>query len=217
MRGPRLRLVALGVPLLALSACGGTTELTQEQTAEVLLSAEEFPLDGFTRGEVQQNDPSEGDGVAEDDTLAALLEGQDVPEACMEALEATNLGGDNLGAQSMVTFTQGDQSAPLPTTVELVVATVDGDSPLEPLARVNDECSEVTVEEGGMSMTMSFEELEDLEGTKMTVALGEVEVDLLMGGTMDGDVVVAGFGTGVGEKQLTDVIETQVDKLDDVD
>lgn len=217
MRGPRLWLVALGVPVLALGACGGTTELTQEQTAEVLLSPEEFPLDGFTRGEVQQNDAGEGDGAGEDDSLAALLEGQDVPEACMEALEATNLGGDNLGAQSMVTFTQGDQSAPLPTTVELVVATVDGDSPLEPLARVNDECSEVTVEEGGMSMTMSFEELDDLEGTKMTVALGEVEVDMLMGGTMDGDVVVAGFGTGVGEKQLTDVIETQVDKLDDVD
>jgi len=205
----------LAVPLLGLGACGGATELSQEETAEVLLSAEEFPLDGYTRGEVEENGPSEEGDAAGDDSLAALLEGQDVPEACMEALEATDLGGDNFSAQSMVTFTQGDQSSPLPTTVELVVATVDGDSPLEPLAAVNDECEEVTVEESGLSMTMTFEELDDLEGTKMTVALGDVEVDMLMGGTMQDQVVVAGFGTGVDQEQLTDVIEAQVDNVED--
>jgi len=205
------------VPLLGLGACGGGTELSQEQTAQVLLSAEEFPLDGYTRGEVQEGGSSEGGDAPEDDSLAALLEGQDVPEACMEALEATDLGGDDFSAQSTVTFTQGDQSSPLPTTVELVVATVDGDSPLEPLAGVNQECDEVTVEEEGLSMTLTFEELDELEGTKMTVALGEVEVDMLMGGTMEDQVVVAGFGTGVGQDQLTEVIETQVGKVDDAD
>ena len=208
-------MTTLAVPLLGLGACGGATELSQEETAEVLLSAEEFPLDGYTRGEVEENGPSEEGDAAGDDSLAALLEGQDVPEACMEALEATDLGGDNFSAQSMVTFTQGDQSSPLPTTVELVVATVDGDSPLEPLAAVNDECEEVTVEESGLSMTMTFEELDDLEGTKMTVALGDVEVDMLMGGTMQDQVVVAGFGTGVDQEQLTDVIEAQVDNVED--
>jgi hypothetical protein len=206
----------VGVSLLGLSACGGDTELSQAQTAEVLLSAEEFPLDGFTRGEVEENGPSQGEDVPGEDSLAVLLEGQDVPEGCMEALEATDLQGDNVTAQSTVTFSQGDQSSPLPTTVELSVATVDGDSPLEPLATVNDECDEVSVEEEGMSMTMTFEDLDELEGTKMTVALGEVEVDMLMGGTMEGKVVVAGFGTGVKEKQLTRVIEAQVDKLDSV-
>lgn len=209
-------MAGLGVSLLGLGACGADTELSQQQTADVLLGAEEFPLDGFTRGEVEENGPSQGD-AADDDSLAALLEGQDVPQACMDALEATDLQGDNVTAQSTVTFSQGDQSSPLPTTVELAVATVDGDSPLEPLAAVNDECDKVTVEEEGMAMTMTFQELDELEGTKMTVALGELEVDLLMGGTMQGQLVVAGFGTGIEEKQLTAVVDAQVDKLDTVD
>ncbi len=218
-----MRLVATtGVGMLALTACGGGVELTQPQTAEALLSAEEFPLDGFTRGKVEEKEPSSEDDASQsteaaDDSLAALLEGQDVPEECREALEATDLGEDNFTAQSSVEFTQGDESAPLQTSIELIVATVDGDSPLEPMSTVNDTCEELTIEEDGISMVLSFDDLDELDGTKMSIALGELNVDMLMGGRTEDAMVVAGFATGVEEADLTKVIEAQIAKLDDVE
>lgn len=210
----------MGSMVLGLTACGdGGVELSQEQTAQVLLTSEEFPLDGFSRGEVDQSASEEATATTgpSDDSLAALLEGQDVSPTCLDALEATDLGNDDFMAQSSVTFTQGDESALVPTTVDVVVATVDGESPLKPLASVNDECDEVTIEDQGVSMVMTFEDLETLEGTKMSVAIDELSVDMIMGGTMQDKMVVAGFATGVDEDQLTQVIEAQVAKVQDLE
>lgn len=203
--------------MVGLSACGGGLELDQAQTAEVLLTSEEFPLDGFTRGEVEEvaADSAEATDAPSDDSLAALLEGQDVPESCLEALEATDLSNDDFIAQSSVMFTQGDASSPLPTTLNLVVATVEGESPLTPLSSVNDECDEVTLDEAEGSMVMTFEDLESLDGTKLSVSMGEFTVDMIMGGTMEDQMIVAGFATGLDEDQLAEVIEAQVAKLQD--
>lgn len=203
--------------MLGLTACGGGLELDQAQTAEALLTSEECPLDGFTRGEVEEVavDDADTTDAPSDDSLAALLEGQDVPESCLEALEATDLSNDDFTAQSSVLFTQGDASSPLPTTINLVVATVEGDSPLEPLSSVNDECDEVTLDEEEGSMVMTFADLESLDGTKLSVAVGELTVDMIMGGTMEDQMIVAGFATGLDEDQLTQVIGAQVTKLQD--
>ncbi len=208
--------VAMSAVVLVLSSCGSGVELSQEETAEALLTAEEFPLEGFTRGEVDESLPEGGEEETDEDSLAALLEGQDVPEECQEALEATDLNSGTITAQSKATFTQGDESAPLPTEVELVVATVDGDSPLDALAAVNDECEEIRVEEDGLAMTMSFSELEGLEGTKVSVAVDEVTIDMLMGGASQDRMVVAAVATGVDEGELKEVVDTQVDKLPEV-
>ncbi len=209
-------LAVISAGLFGVTACAGSLELTQPQTAQVLLTSEEFPLDGFTRGEVET---AAEDGVASDDpardSLAALLEGQDVPPQCLEALRATDLGNDDFSAESSVTFTQGDASAPLPTTLDLVVATVDGESPLKPLSTVNDECDEVSLEDEGVSMVMTFDDLSELEGTKMSVALGELNVDMMMGGSMEGNMIVAGFATGLQEDQLQKVVQAQVKKMKD--
>ncbi|MGB5935686.1 MAG: hypothetical protein WBG76_07450 [Ornithinimicrobium sp.] len=216
MRAAMKMSVALSAAVLGLSACGSGLELSQEEAAEAMLTAEEFPLEGFTRGEVDESWPEGGEEETDEDSLAALLEGQDVPEACQEALEATDLNSGTITAQSKATFTQGDESAPLPTEVELVVATVDGDSPLDALAAVNDECDEITVEEDGLAMTMSFSDLEDLEGTKVSVAVDELTIDMLMGGTSQDSMVVAAVATGVDEGELKDIVDTQVDKMSDV-
>ncbi len=209
----------MGTAMLGLTACGGGLALDQEQTAQVLLTSEEFPLDGFTRGDVEEVSPGDADvtSAPSDDSLAALLEGQDVPEVCLEALEATDLSNDDFTAQSSVLFTQGDASAPLPNTVNVVVATVEGESPLEPLSSVNDECGEITVDEAEGSMVMSFEDLESLDGTKLSVAMGELTVDMIMGGTMEDQMIVAGFATGLDEDQLTSVIDAQMAKLTDAE
>ncbi|MGC1206768.1 MAG: hypothetical protein WA880_02300 [Ornithinimicrobium sp.] len=215
--GRRTTTALIATAMVGLSACGGGLELDQAQTAEVLLTSEEFPLDGFTRGEVEEvaADSAEATDAPSDDSLAALLEGQDVPESCLEALEATDLSNDDFIAQSSVMFTQGDASSPLPTTLNLVVATVEGESPLTPLSSVNDECDEVTLDEAEGSMVMTFEDLESLDGTKLSVSMGEFTVDMIMGGTMEDQMIVAGFATGLDEDQLAEVIEAQVAKLQD--
>ncbi len=192
-------------------------QLNQAETAEVLLTSEEFPLDGFTRGEVEEASPEDADATSapSEDSLAALLQDQDVPEVCLEALEATDLSNDDFTAQSSVLFSQGDASTPLPTTVNVVVATVEGESPLTPLSSVNDECGEITVDEAEGSMVMSFDDLDSLDGTKLSVAMGELTVDMIMGGTMQDQMIVAGFSTGLDEDQLASVIDAQVAKLTD--
>lgn len=217
MRAAMTMAMTLSVGVLGLSACGGGgLELSQEETAEAVLTAEQFPLDGFTRGEVDESLPDQDQAEDSEDSLAALLQGQEVPEACQDALEATDLSSGEITAQSKATFTQGDDSAPLPTEVELVVATVDGESPLDALAAVNEECDELTVQEEGLSMTMTFEDLADLEGTKVSVSVDEVSIDMLMGGTSEDSMVVAAVATGVEESELKQIVDAQVEKLSEI-
>lgn len=199
--------------MLGLSACGGSVELDQAQTAQVLLTAEEFPLDGFTRGEVEQSSPDED--ADDEGSLADLVEGQDVPEMCLTALEATNFNDDTFAAQSDVEFTGGDESAMFPVAVDIIVATMDGDSPLTALADVSTECDALTVDEGGANMTMTFSELTELEGTKMSITVAEVDLEAIVGGESSDKMLVAAFSTGVPEADVVKVVEAQMKKVED--
>ncbi len=73
--GRRTTTALIATAMVGLSACGGGLELDQAQTSEVLLTSEEFPLDGFTRGEVEEvaADSAEATDSPSDDSLAALL------------------------------------------------------------------------------------------------------------------------------------------------
>jgi hypothetical protein len=215
MRRTVTALAATATSVLALSACGGDegAELTQEQTAEVLLTEEEFPLEGFTRGPVAQQEEGSEATAAPDESLAALIEGQEVPEGCREALESTSFGDDDLAAESSVSFSGDDTTSMLPQNVELVVATTDGSSPLVPLAEVNDECGEIEIEESGVAMTLTFAELESLEGTRLTIGAADQEFEMTMGGRTLGSTVVAVLATGVSEEDVVRVVEAQVEKV----
>lgn len=207
--------------LVTLTACGGEsdsdgeTQLSQAQTAEVLLTQEEFPLEGFTRGTVTEQEADAAEETAAPDTLASLIEGQDVPEACRTALEGASFGEGEMAAESSVTFSGDDTSEMLPQQVELVVATTEGTSPLEPLADVNEGCGELELEESGVSMTLSFAALEDLEGTRMTIAAADQEFEMTMGGRTDGSTVVAVLATGVSEEDVVTVVDAQLTKIDE--
>lgn len=216
MRRPVFMLCLLGGSALGLTGCGDS-ELTQAQTANVLLSEAEFPVQGFTRGEVSERDPAEDDAettASTDDSLAALVEGQDVPGACREALEQTGLSDEGVLAQSSVTFT-GASDGLLPTEVELVVATTDGTSPLAALAAVNTECDKLTVQESGVSTTLDFAELDNLDGTRMTVTFADQELTLTVGGRTEGDTLVAVSSSGVKEADVEQIVQTQFDKIED--
>lgn len=214
MRRPVVLLCLLATTGL-VTACGAS-ELSQQQTADVLLTQEEFPVDGFTRGEVTERDPEADDAdttASTEDSLAALVEGQDVPDACRDALEATGLSDGDVAAQSSATF-NGDASGLLPTEVELVVATIDGDSPLDPLAAVNQECEQLTFEESGITTTLDFTDLANLDGTTMVITFAEQELQMTVGGRTEGSTVVAVSSTGVEEADVERIVQAQFDKIE---
>ena len=177
---------------------------------DALLSAEEFPLDGFTRGEVQQSEGDEDGG-----SLADLVEGQDVPQECLTALQATNFDDSNFAAQSNVEFTGGDGSAMLPVAVDVNVATISGDSPLTALAAVSNDCDTLSMDEEGMSMTMAFSPLDELEGTKMSITVADIDVEAIVGGEVNDKMMVAAFSTGVPEGDVVKVVDAQMKKVED--
>src|SRR5688572_30050363 len=87
---------------LSLAACsddGGVSEapegeaaenaLTQEQTAELLLTEEEFPIDGWTRGEVEEVEAgdSAGETASDGDSFNDLFpDTEGIPRECLDAL-----------------------------------------------------------------------------------------------------------------------------------
>lgn len=218
VRRPVVPLLLLSLCLIGLSACSDR-ELTQAQTADVLLTEGEFPIEGFTRGEVNEREPTEDAAettASPDDSLAALIEGQDVPDACREALEATGLSDEGVVAQSSVTFS-GESSDLLPREAELVVVTTDGSSPLDALATVNQECEELRLEESGVTTTLEFTELNNLDGTNIAIAFGDQELSLTVGGRTEGSTVVAVSSTGVEEGDVEQIVQAQFDKIDAAD
>lgn len=219
---------------LALSACSGDGDvqeagegeaaadaLTQEQTAELLLTQEEFPVEGWTRGEPEPVETGDSDEETADgeDSFEDLFEGTDgIPQECLDALNRVgDLGSENVQAGSKVSFDgPEDEGSIIPAEAELVVASFEGgESPLSQLAGVNEHCTDLEVEEQGMTMTLSFAELGDMEGTKMTMSIAGLNVEMIMGGQSEGSTVVALMATGLEEDQVKQVVEAQMTKVQD--
>lgn len=183
--------------------------------ADALLTDEEFPLDGFTRGEVTAETGSEA--ASEEEAAGALddlTQGQDLSAECEEALQFTDAGQGDVGQGSSVDFTSGTESDLVPTSVGIAVAPLEGDSPLEALSKVSGACDSLTLDEGGQSIAMNFNELEELEGTEISVEASGLEFGIIIGGEANDDVVVLAFATGVEEADVAKVVEAQLDKIE---
>ncbi|MCK0112228.1 hypothetical protein MWU75_08775 [Ornithinimicrobium sp. F0845] len=209
-------LVLSAVACLGLSACGGGDDpLTQEQASQALLTEEDFPLEGFTAGEVQE-------GAAEEDAAAGeLLE--DVPGAdqfsdeCLDALGTLESLDADFTAQSMVEFTGEDTGASLlgPPTVQVIVASMEeGDNPLELIESLNSACDDITVEEEGMSMTMGFNEVEgDAQGTTISMGLLGQTLEVTVAGREDGGNYTVVTAVGLSAEELISVLDAQDEKV----
>ena len=202
---------------LGLSACGSGSELlTQEQATEVLLTQEEFPLEGFTRGEVDS-------GVAEADegTAGDLLE--DFPGAdqfsqeCLDALGSLETMDADFAAQASVEFLGEESGASLfgQPSVQLVVASMEeGDNPLDMIDSLNSACEEITVEEDGMSMTMSFNEVEgDAQGTTIAVGVLGQTFELTVAGRESSGNYTVVTAMGIAPEDIIEVLDAQDEKI----
>ena len=99
---------------------------------------------------------------------------------------------------------------------QLVVGTVEGANPLQGLGAVNQECADLEIEQGPAAVTMSFQAVEGLDGTKMTMTLLDEAIEMLLVGRQDGDTVVALTATGLEEDQARRIVERQLEKLTDL-
>lgn len=204
------------VAVLGLSACGGGSSepLTQEQTTQALLTDEDFPLDGFTAGPVEEG-MSDDDGAA-GDVLEDFPGGDQLSEECVEALGAINTLDADFSAQSTVEFTGEDSGASLfgPSTLQLTVASLEeGDNPLDMIHGLNDACEEVTVEEEGFTMTMSFNEIDGAQGTKITMDVMGQSIDVAVVGREDGGNYSVVMAMGISDEEIIQVLDAQEDKV----
>lgn len=202
---------------LTLSACGGGGDpLTQEQTAEALLTEAEFPLDGYTAGTIQEG-TNESTASPGDDPLAGFPGADQLDQECQDALSQIGSMDSVFAAQSSLEFTgtAGADDITGDPTVQLVVASLeDGDNPLDLIDGLNDSCEEVTVEESGMSMTMTFSEVDgDAQGTKITVAMQGLELEVIFAGREDGGTYTVVTGTGITDAEAIEVLDAQDEKI----
>ena len=135
-----------------LAACGGGPDALDEAGAkEALLTQDEFPLDGYTRGTVTTGVQAAG----EYDPASA----PDTSEECRAALEEFSSidHTEFLSSSASARFDAGEDSS-----LELQVAGVTQEP--EKLVDVTHElgtCGEVTRSEGGLEMTTTFEAFEN--------------------------------------------------------
>lgn len=210
--------VAVASAALLLTACGGggSDPLTQEQTAEAILSEEEFPLEGWTRGSVTPIELGEDD-AAEDTVEDFFGEDLDVSEECRDALGVMNQGGaESITAGSSATFSDASSADIIPTEVELMVAVVDGDSPLTQMSALNQHCSDIEITEGPITLTITFAEVSELQGSKVTLSGMGADIEIIVAGEQDGDTMVGVVSTGLTEEQAKQIVDAQQAKVDSI-
>lgn len=205
---------------LTLSACGGGSEpLTQEQTSEALLTEDEFPLDGFTMGTVEEGVSDDDSSTADDNPLEGFPGADQLSQECQDALTAVGSMETSATAQSQVEFTGSEGDGLLgPPSVQLIVAAMDdGDNPLDAVGQLNDECEEVEIEEEGITMTMSFSEIDgDAQGTKIGVDVMGQSVEMIFAGREDGGTYSVVTGMGVSDDEVIQVLDAQDEKIADL-
>lgn len=192
----------------ALAACGGGPDALDEQAAEeALLTEDEFPLEGYTRGSVTTGVQEAG----EYDPASA----PDTSDECREALEA--FGSLNheeyLSSSASARFDKGQDAS-----IELQVAGATKE-PEKVIDVTHDlgRCGEVTTSEGGLELTITFEGFEkgDVRGVMMRQAVQGTEQEVWMGGRAAGNNLVYAFGSGVSQDDLAEAVDEQVAKIED--
>ncbi|WP_462418695.1 hypothetical protein [Kytococcus sp. Marseille-QA3725] len=206
-RGTVTVLAAL-LSLTTLSACGGGPEALDDDGAkEALLTDDEFPLDGYERGEVTTGVQEQAE--FDPSTLP------DVDEDCRKALEEFGSAKhEELLSSSASARYEKDQDK----SIDLQVSGAEKDpEKLIDLTADLDACGEVTSDAGGMEVTTSFEgfESDDVRGVRVTTGADGQEQKTWMGGRTAGDNVVYAVGSGVSEDDLAEAVTEQVEKIED--
>lgn len=212
-----------------MAACGsGSEPLTQEQASKAILTDEDFPLDGFTRGQQQDGLTDKSDD--QDESSSKMLENSDASQECKDAFKAIDEfdAEDDGKAASKVDFTadqggEGGAGAGLmgPKSVEVQVqAWEKADEAFDKLEDLPDKCGKVTISDpasgGQASITFSEPELpkaDDARGVKMEMEVMGQKGSLTMAGLQDGDNVALMSASELSDDEAGQVLSAQFDKM----
>lgn len=203
-------LVAAGT----LSACGGTEPLDQAGAKEVLLSSEDFPLDGFEQGEVKEgvedNDNLDTDGLK--DSFASFGELNEECKSAMDGLGELN-PKDYLESQASADYENGEK------TVSLMVGGTkkDGEDFINALKKLGTDCEELKQEQQGVEISVKFDEVDEdnFTGTTITMEAAGQKQELALGGKTVDDNLVMAMTQGVNADDAAKIVEKQIEAIED--
>lgn len=203
-------LVAVGT----LTACGGADPLSNDEAKEVLLTEDNFPLDGYKRGTVE-------DGEAKDEAMdvsemeKGLKQMGEISEECQKALDEMDgfKASDHIDQGASVDFTKDDAS------VSVMAAGVkdDGKKMLDAMSALGAHCDDIEKSEGGMTVKLAFDEVDqdDFKGTVITVdAMGQ-KMETTMGARLVGENIVGVVGSQVSKDDVLKVASEQAKAIED--
>ena len=203
-------LVAVGT----LTACGGPDPLSNDEAKEVLLTEDNFPLDGYKRGTVE-------DGEAKDEAMDVsemengLKQLGEISEECQKALDDLDglKASDHIDQGASVDFTKGQSN------VSVIAAGVkdDGKKLQDAFATLGAHCDDIEKSEGGLSVKIGFDEVDqdDFKGTQITVDTMGQKKETTMGGRLVGENFVGVFGSDVSKDDVLKVADAQAKAIED--
>lgn len=206
--------------VLALTACSGddlggdstdgpdpsAAALNQEQTAEALLTEEEFPLDGYTRGEPV---PINIDVAVLD--ASALLDSEELPPECRAAAELARLTLPPDAGTQVSFHSPGDAQEPAREITVIVFSTAVAVDYFGGYADQAEACG--TVEEGGRTLEFAPLETEGVRGYTLGTDLGDLRVDLILAGRSFGANHAAVNALDLSEEETVRILDAQTEKL----
>lgn len=205
--------------LLALTGCsddgssgdpepGGSAArpaLTQDETVELLLTEDEFPLEGYSRGEPV---PVSTDVAVL--AASALMDSEALEPGCREAAELARAALPPQ-AGSQVTFTAEGEDGQAHQVTVLVFSTVVEVDYFGAYADQAETCG--TVEENDRVLELAPLETEGVRGYTLGTDLGGMRVDLILAGRSEGLNHAAVTALDLTEEEAVRVLQAQVDKV----
>jgi hypothetical protein len=204
--------------LLALTGCsddgssgdGGSAgatrpALTQPETVELLLEEDEFPLEGYTRGE-----PAEISTDVAVLAASALMDSEQLDPGCREAAElARSVLPPQAGSQ--VTFTAEGEDGQAHQVTVMVFSTVVEVDYFGAYADQAEACG--TVEENDRVLELAPLQTEGVQGYTLGTDLGGLRVDLVLAGRSVGFNHAAVTALDLSEQEAVRVLQAQMDKV----
>lgn len=186
----------------------------ERHTGHTMLTEAEFPLAGFTAGEVStdHSDSTIGEDIFTDFPGVDALSAE-----CQQAMQAVTEANPAIESQSSITFTgpASDQITVDPE-VGVAVASFTGEDPIPLLDAVASSCGETEFDEDGVTGTIGFQEVQgDAHGVVINLNALGLDIDITAMGRTTGSVAVMVTAFGVTEDEVLQVLEAQEAALAD--
>lgn len=199
-----------------LAACSGEGDaLDQAASREVLLSAEDLPLDGYTQGKVAED--LEQSGQAAPHAFRRNFEQfgslGDECSAAMDRLSTSVTPKEFLQSKTTAEYTSGGHVL----TITVGGTTKDPAEVIEAFRDIGADCDTLEGGQPGTSAVVTFEEVEreGVDGSSILVDLNGTRTQQVLVGRAVGDNLVLVMTKDVGVEDAARVLDAQAEAIED--